>query len=297
MSWDTDLISLYLELCKLYSTRLQYLCERFTNGGMSGFSDEEAMVIYLVGIQRGLRSIKEIHRYTIEHYSDWFPGLPRYATFVHRINRLSEAFRGLAEYYSSLQMLPDDERVYLVDSFPIVLAHHQHAYTATARVAQEISGKSYNATKKMYYYGVKAHVVARKCEGALPQIEFFVLESASRQDGPVFDSIRPELHDNLVFGDKAYIRPDAEQVEQEQNLKVLTPIPKRSGQKKLDPHDAAFSKAVSRIRQPIETLFGWLQRMTGIQNASAVRSTSGLLTHIFARMAAAFSIRYLPQGA
>ena len=45
----------------------------------------------------------------------------------------------------------------------------------------------------MYYYGVKAHVVARKREGTLPDLEILVIEKAARQDGPVFDQIRPYL--------------------------------------------------------------------------------------------------------
>jgi hypothetical protein len=45
--------------------------------------------------------------------------------------------------------------------------------------------------------------------------------------------------------------------------------------------------AVSRIRQPIEALFGWIQEKTGIQTASKVRSERGLMVHVFGRIAAA----------
>jgi hypothetical protein len=49
-----------------------------------------------------------------------------------------------------------------------------------------------------------------------------------------------------------------------------------------------FSTAVSRIRQPIEALFNWLIEKTDIQRASRVRSTNGLLVHLFGRIAAAY---------
>jgi len=49
-----------------------------------------------------------------------------------------------------------------------------------------------------------------------------------------------------------------------------------------------FSKAVSKIRQPIESLFNWLITKTDIQRASRVRSTKGLMVHAFGRIAAAF---------
>ncbi|MCK5819998.1 MAG: hypothetical protein KAH18_12345 [Psychromonas sp.] len=53
----------------------------------------------------------------------------------------------------------DDDSVYLMDPFHIPLAKNNDAYTA--KVAPELASKSYNSTKKMYCYGVKAHVVAR----------------------------------------------------------------------------------------------------------------------------------------
>jgi len=64
------------------------------------------------------------------------------------------------------KVLESDEDLYLVDSFPIILAKGQHAYTA--KFAPELASKSFNATKKIYYYGVKDHVVARKRTATLP---------------------------------------------------------------------------------------------------------------------------------
>ena len=53
---------------------------------------------------------------------------------------------------------------------------------------------------------------------------------ATDHDGKVFDQIRPQLHHNELYGDKAYQRPDAEEVRQAQNLTVLTPVKKQKGQ-------------------------------------------------------------------
>ena len=52
--------------------------------------------------------------------------------------------------------------------------------------------------------------------------------------------------------------------------------------------DDLFSTAVSKVRQPIEALFNWLIEKTDIQRASKVRSTKGLLVHVFGRIAAAY---------
>lgn len=292
MDWESQLITLYLLICEEYRTKLWVTCERFTNGGNRSFSDEEVLVIYLVGVLRGFKEVKAIHRYAQDHLKELFPSLPQYPAFIHRVNRLSEAFRMLIEILQSEKVAVCDDSVYLVDSFPISLAKGQHAYTA--KVAPNLASKSYNSTKKMYYYGVKAHVVARKREASLPDVEVLMIEEASRQDGPMFDQLRPMLNNNLVFGDKAYKRSDEHKIELAQNLKVLTPTIKTRGVE-LTAKQKAFSKAVSRMRQPIETLFGWINRITGIENASLIRSSAGLMTHIFGRIAGAMILKTMPQ--
>ena len=48
-----------------------------------------------------------------------------------------------------------------------------------------------------------------------------------------------------------------------------------------------FSQAVSKVRQPIESFFNWLNEKTEIQRASKVRATKGLLVHTFGKLAIA----------
>ncbi|MDR2659890.1 MAG: hypothetical protein LBC27_07895, partial [Spirochaetaceae bacterium] len=59
------------------------------------------------------------------------------------------------------------------------------------------------------------------------------------------------------------------------------------GQKFLRSADRYFSELVSKARQAIESLFNWLNEKTHIQSASKVRSESGLISFIFARLAVA----------
>lgn len=53
------------------------------------------MVVYLIGVLKGFKTIKALHSYATDHLKSWFPGLPQYAASVHRVNRLDEAFRQL----------------------------------------------------------------------------------------------------------------------------------------------------------------------------------------------------------
>jgi len=77
------------------------------------------------------------------------------------------------------------------------------------------------------------------------------------------------------------------------NSFMLTPVKAVKGQHELTKQrnkaaDDLFSKAVSTVRQPIESLFNWLIAKTDIQRARKVRSTKGLLVHVFGKIAAAF---------
>ena len=58
----------------------------------------------------------------------------------------------------------------------------------------------------------------------------------------------------------------------------------------MDAADLWLSTAISQIRQPIESLFNWVQEKTGIQIASKVRSYQGLMVHVFGKLAAALFI-------
>ncbi len=84
-----------------------------------------------------------------------------------------------------------------------------------------------------------------------------------------------------IYGDKAYKLPDEEDIWAKQSLVVYTPIKKCKGQTRLDSADKLYSTAVSRIPQPIETLFAWIERKSGIESAGKVRSYAGLLVHVF----------------
>lgn len=50
--------------------------------------------------------------------------------------------------------------------------------------------------------------------------------------------------------------------------------------------------------EQLVAIYNWIQEKTGIEAASKVRSTQGLLVHVFGRLAAAmFLLNVLPQSA
>ena len=76
-------------------------------------------------------------------------------------------------------------------------------------------------------------------------------------------------------------------LKQNHTIELLTPRKKQNGDPLIS--GDTFSTFVSSVRQPIECFFNWLIRLTDIQSASLVRSLSGLLCHIFGRIAAALA--------
>lgn len=284
MDWQDQLIAIYLYVCKEYEDDLWRYAQRFAPHAPLKLSDEEVLSIYLFGIIDGHRTIKHLYTYADRHLRDWFPELASYPAYVMRLNRLADLFAPLLE---RMQSDPASNRSapLLIDSFPVALARQGHRFKAC--VAPELADHGYCATKKLYFYGVRVHVIGRKQVGTLPTPEYIGLLPASENDGKVFDLIRPLLKQEAVFGDKAYQRPDATMIEQQQQLSVLTPVKKQKGQTHLDAADKWLSTAVSQVRQPIETLFGWIEKKTGIEIASNVRSYQGLLVHVFGRLAAA----------
>ena len=118
----------------------------------------------------------------------------------------------------------NDNQPWLIDSFPVALAKQGHRFKAC--VAKEIADSGYCSTKNLYFYGVRVHIVARENRGTLPTPEYIGVTGASHYDGKIFDQIRPVLHNNYLYGDKAYLRSDPKQVMEDQNLVVLTPCQK-----------------------------------------------------------------------
>ena len=283
---------MYLYISELYNSELRFSCQRFSNNANPAFSDEEILTIYLFAMTSERKfKIKQIHEYANDYLKSWFPLLPSYVAFNLRINRLSEAFRLLTAHLFDSQRPSDcilDQN--LLDSMPIITCSGKR----NGKVAQAITDKGYCSTKGMYYYGSKLHVLAFRRPNHIPFPESYIVTPASENDISLFKQEWGEIDNRTFFGDKIYNNvPFFEQLYSQHNTTMLTPVKKIKGTDiKLEMRDKAandlFSTSVSKIRQPIESLFNWYIEKTDIQRASKVRSTKGLLIHIFGRIAAAY---------
>lgn len=287
--WQTNLITLYCAVCDNSST-IEAVTQRQSNNFRPQFSDEECITVYLWGISQRRFEQKTIYNYTKNHLLDWFPKLPSYQAFSNRLNRLAPAFQALAESWLGAIGVDLQERMeYIVDSCPIILAKGPRS--GHAKIARELCEKSYNSSRKEWYYGIKLHAIVARKPGHLPLPVSLMASGAAQHDLPAAKQI-VENHASLMpgklYADKAYIDDDwAQSLKQNHALELLTPRKKQKGDTLIS--GDTFSTFVSSVRQSIECFFNWLNRLTDIQTASMVRSLSGLLFHVFGRIAAALA--------
>jgi hypothetical protein len=289
---ELKLIAMYLYLSDIYKNELMYSCLRFSNNSEPEFTDAEVMTIYLYAMHLEQRfKVKQIYGYASDHLRSWFPLLPSYEAFNMRLNRLGEAFKllstSLVNTFVPSDCIQDES---LLDSMPVITCSGKRE----GKVAREITDKGFCSTKGIYYYGLKLHALAFNHPHHLPFPEQFQLTPASENDLNLFKQAWGGIENRTFFGDKIY--NDAEyfkDTEIAMNSLMLTPVKGVKGQaEEIKQRDKAasdlFSTAVSRVRQPIESLFNWLIEKTDIQRASKVRSTKGLMVYVFGRLAAAY---------
>ena len=111
--------------------------------------------------------LRALYDYTRDHLADYFPRLPSYGGYVQLLNRLGDLFPALIARvlagYPGGELIED---VRLIDSIPIILAGERRS--GQAKVAPELANKGYCASKRMYFYGVKLHVLGLRRRGTMP---------------------------------------------------------------------------------------------------------------------------------
>ena len=105
MDWQLRLIHLYEYVCQRFYHDLWGLTQRFSNNDHPAFTDEEVLTIYLFGVMQGRSQVREIYDYTHDHLLAWFPRLPSYEGYLHRLNRCGYAFEGMIRHL--LEQIPN----------------------------------------------------------------------------------------------------------------------------------------------------------------------------------------------
>lgn len=269
-------------------------CFRHTkNGHQPAFTDCEVLTCYLFATGWWkCDGAKACHELMSSFYADWFPNIPSYQAFNHRLNRLAEALPIFTNHcFEQLRQttgyIPTHD--VLTDSFPVVTARGCRRNTTNCGV---ITNKGRCATKRMWYYGVKVHLGAFEQSGTLPLPYYLVISPASTHDKVAQEDHLREIRYACVIADKAYVDRSLKQHMKENDSDLLTPPRYGRGtkerEKQLDGAANRISQTlISKLRQPIESFFAWLHAHVNIEKASRIRSYRGLLVHIYGKIAAA----------
>ena len=280
------LIELYCTICQCNDNRFLEGKQRLSNNNCPKFTDDELITVYLWGVKKQLFTRKAIYNYTKEELYSYFPDLPSYQAFCRRLNRLSEAFRALAEIWSEQSIKASEQTAcYVLDSCPIMLA--KDSRSNHAKVGREICNLTRNSTRNQWYHGVKLHVFGLWQTKKLPIPCAMQIGPASFCDLWAAKQIVRDcdpIRNGKLYADRAYIDADWQhEMKEFFNINVVTPRKKKKDEYLIS--GDAFSTSVSSVRQPIESFFNWLNVKTSIQKASHIRSLQGLFFHVFAALA------------
>jgi len=89
-----------------------------------------------------------------------------------------------------------------------------------------------------------------------------------------------------LFADKAYFHQETQRDCKEHGWFLVASY-KRHRHEPESNVPTLYNRFVSAIRQPLESLFGWIIQKTDLQNASRVRSDQGLKVHCYGKLAVA----------
>ena len=263
-----NLIKLYFHVCDKYNKEICWEVKRYSRNNEKGeITDEELITIYLFCVAHEEKyKIKSMYTHIKRYWHSWFPSLPSYQAFNDRLNRLCDGFAILmVDFFNTVNLPADRLKVIIGDSFPVITCSHKRK----AKVAKELTAKGYCATKKLHFYGIKIHAIALQQKGTLPIAQYFDMTPANVHDLSATRDILERIDADITVADKAYEDAALERKLQQNNNVLLTPLKNKKGwQAMLKKTDQAFSdvfnKAVSTIRQPIESLFNWINELTHI---------------------------------
>ncbi|BBH52236.1 IS982 family transposase [Fluviispira sanaruensis] len=288
MDWQSQLIKIYLTICNFFSQLSPHTFLKISPNSNPLFTDEEVITIYIFGILNGLKNVKSIFKYIKNFLFDWFPYLPSYEGFLFRLNSLNNVFPELVKFLLKNDKFKiafnSEENITLVDSLPIMLTKNSRFYKC--KTANDISSIGYCSSKETYYYGLKIHLIATFRNKKLATPKFLKVTKASVHDLTAIKEDLLTLKDTKILADKAYIDKKTKRKLGHIGSEIHTPIKLSKSKKELSHDEKVYSKIVSSFRQSIEILFSWLIETSGIQIASKVRSSKGLIVHVFGRFSA-----------
>ncbi len=110
---------------------------------------------------------------------------------------------------------------------------------------------------KTYFHGVRLHTIAHRRRATIPLPTQMWLREGSCHDLASVREQQIALPHSVLIGDKAFRDPLLEAMLNQHQTTLYTPRKKPKGGE-LSADEKYYNRLVSRLRQPIESLFNWL---------------------------------------
>jgi len=247
------------------------------------FTDSEVVTIQLVGELLSVDSQRAWLNFVRKNWLHLFPKMPERSRFGRRLRKLHYVF-GLLQRNLGFQTDANNDSYFIVNSFPITLCHLQRLQ-GSKQPFEYLAKVGYKASKKTYYYGLKAHL-ATDLRG-IPR--FIFLTPANVSDSAALLMMVEEIHRTnltgltaVVIGDKGYaLKQEAIQALKKQEIQVLA-IKRNYAKEETEP---AVNVMLRKTRKIIETTISLLVDQFNIAK-TRTRSVEGLATSILSKIVA-----------
>ncbi len=137
-------------------------------------------------------------------------------------------------------------KTYLTDSFPVPVRHNIRI--KNSRIYQEEEFRGYNSSKRVYFYGLKVHLMIS--ESGIP-VELFFSPGAYSDTSSLYGFTFPLPEGSCVHGDKAYNVYETEDELKDRGIDLM-PVRKKNSKRK---YDSFTEQGIGYIRKRIETVF------------------------------------------
>lgn len=205
-------------------------------------TDEVLLTCYLFGILLSCTSMIGIYRLSKSMFGKNFPSRTR---FLRTLNNLKQTIELMNQ--GLLKTNVSEETLGIIDSLPVPLC--QPIRNFRAKGASEIANIGYNATKKVWFYGLKFHAIVSHSGMILN----FVLNSASFHDIKICEDCLSDFQIPLLIGDAGYVGQALAGRCVEKGIALIATPQKNMSETGID------YRLVKAIRKTVETVFSELQ--------------------------------------
>ena len=170
-----------------------------------------------------------------------------------RLHRLSPVFLEISEMLAEVWKKENASGIYLMDSFPVSVC--QNIRISRCNIYTEEEFRGYNASKRLYFYGLKVHLITT-VDGRPVEI---LLTPGNVSDTKTLKLFHFNLPDgSVIYGDKAFTDYEIEDLLRECDGIALQPIRKENHKRQFDACTEFLQKT---YRKGIETVNSMITSM------------------------------------